>query len=74
MTPAINPCLVVKTVYKFLTGVNDTSKQLLLGTTTPAIKLSQVTMTPEKKFIAGANDTGEQLLPMTMTPALNYCR
>ncbi len=74
MTPAINPCLVVNTVDKFLTGVNDTSKQLLPGTTTPAINLSQVTMTPKKKFIAGDNDTGEQLLPMTLTPALNYCR
>ncbi len=49
MTPAINPCLVVDTVDKFLDGVNDTGKQLLPGTTTPVIN-----------FFAGDNDTGEK--------------
>jgi hypothetical protein len=49
MTPAINPCLVVKTVDKFLTGVNDTSK-IIAGDNDTG-----------DKIIAGDNDTGEKI-------------
>jgi hypothetical protein len=68
LTTAINPCQgfsviadVVETGNKFIFGVTDTGEQLSSVTTTLAINLSPVTMTPvntgvvvtSDKFISG---------------------
>ncbi len=66
MTPAINPChgfsviaSVVDTGDKFITGVNNTGKQLSLVTMTLAINLLPMTRTRMPWSLGTAKDRGK---------------